>query len=141
VRTLLNSGNVVFGGRKEKPGAVATRIQRGVAERLGVESRVSVLTGDAFATAVKENPLADLADNPSRFLLAFCDDPGRLKLLTPLMQQKWGREALAVGTHAAYLWCAEGILESRLLGEVWKVLGESTTTRNWATALKIQAAL
>jgi len=48
---------------------------------------------------------------------------------------------MAAGSLAAYLWCSEGILASRLLEAVGRALGESTTTRNWATVGKVQAAL
>jgi len=48
---------------------------------------------------------------------------------------------MAAGSLAAYVWCSEGILESRLLQVVGRALGESTTTRNWATVGKVQAAL
>jgi uncharacterized protein (DUF1697 family) len=49
-------------------------------------------------------------------------------------------EAFALGAHACYLWCPDGILESRI-GEA---LGGSkfrdrVTARNWATTLKLQA--
>jgi hypothetical protein len=69
VRTLLNSGNVVFTSRTT-PAKAAARIERGIAERLGVSSRVTVLTGDELATAVDENPLVEIADNPSRLFVA-----------------------------------------------------------------------
>jgi uncharacterized protein (DUF1697 family) len=68
VRTLLNSGNVVFGAPAGKPEAIAGRIEKAVAARLGVESRVTAL-GEEVATAVRENPLAGVADQPSRLLI------------------------------------------------------------------------
>jgi uncharacterized protein (DUF1697 family) len=49
------------------------------------------------------------------------------------------RERFAIGRHAAYLHCADGILKSKageaLLGKV----GRRATTRNLATTLKLQA--
>src|SRR5688572_4013562 len=41
VRTLLNSGNVVFGGPSASPGAVAARIERAFEGRLGFPSKVT----------------------------------------------------------------------------------------------------
>jgi uncharacterized protein (DUF1697 family) len=43
--------------------------------------------------------------------------------------------------HAAYIWCANGILESKVAVALLKGLGESGTTRNWATMEKIHALL
>jgi uncharacterized protein (DUF1697 family) len=141
VLTLLNSGNVVFSGGRGKPGRIGDRIEVAMRERLGVSARVTVLTGAAFSTVVEENTLREGARDPARFLVAFCSEPDRLKELEPLGRQSWTPDALAVGSLAAYLWCASGILESRLAQAVGRVLGESTTARNWATVLKIQAVL
>jgi len=141
VRTLLNSGNVVFSAGREKAGRIGERIEAAMRERLGVSARVTVLTAAAFSTVVRENRLGDVAKDPARFLVAFCSDPGRLKQLEALTRQPWTPEALAVGSVAAYLWCASGILESRLAEAVGRALGESTTTRNWTTVTRIHAVL
>jgi hypothetical protein len=58
----------------------------------------------------------------------------------------WGAEKLHVGRHAAYLWCANGILESKVAVALLKGLdGSGITrnwvTRNWATLNKIHAQL
>ena len=141
VQTLLNSGNVVFGAGRERPSRIAERIEVAMRERLGVSAPVTVLTAADFSTVVEENRLGKVAKDPARFLVAFCSDAGRLKQLEGLTRQRWSPEALAVGSVAAYLWCASGILESRLVEAVGRVLGESTTTRNWTTVTKIHAAL
>jgi uncharacterized protein (DUF1697 family) len=141
VQTLLNSGNLVFSAGREKPRRIGERIEVAMREELGVSAPVTVLTAAAFSTVVEENSLSEVAKDPARFLVAFCNDAGRLKQLKPLTQQPWSPEALAVGSVAAYLWCASGILESRLAEAVGRVLGESTTTRNWTTVTKIHAVL
>jgi uncharacterized protein (DUF1697 family) len=64
-------------------------------------------------------------------------DPGRLERL---LQQDWSPEALALGAHAAYLWCPAGFIESRLARTAERALADSlATTRNWATVLKLDA--
>ena len=141
VQTLLNSGNVIFSAGREKASRIGERIEVAMRERLGVSARVTVLTAAAFSTVIEENRLGEVARDPARFLVAFCSDAGRLKQLAPLTRQDWSPDALAVGSVAAYLWCASGILESRLAETVGRVLGESTTTRNWTTVTKIHAAL
>ena len=52
-----------------------------------------------------------------------------------------GNEKLHIGKHAAYLWCADGILESKAMGPLLKGLEGSGTTRNWATLNKIHALM
>jgi uncharacterized protein (DUF1697 family) len=141
VRTLLNSGNVVFSAGRGKPSHIGKQLEAAMAERLGVSAPVIVLTAAAFSTVVEENELARLADNPARLLVTFCGDTGRLAHLQPLTRQEWSPEALAVGSRAAYLWCPAGVLASRLPEAVGRVLGGITTTRNWATVRRIHAAL
>lgn len=141
VQTLLNSGNVVFSAGHEKPNRMGDRIEVAMRERLGVSAPITVLTAAAFSKVIEENRLSNVASDPARFLVAFCNDAGRLKQLEPLTLRDWSPEALAVGSVAAYLWCSSGVLGSRLAEAVGRVLGESTTTRNWTTVSKIYAAL
>lgn len=141
VRTLLNSGNMVFDGGTGGPGRIAAQIEKGLAGKLGVPARVTVLTGAEFATVVAENPLGRIAKDPARFLVAFFLDKGDLAGLRDLAQRSWKPEALALGAAAAYLWCAGGILESPLLTAVSRAVKDGLTTRNWATVTKIHALL
>ena len=141
VRTLLNSGNIVFDAAREATGKVAARIEQGMAAKLEVSARVTVLTGSEFKIVVKENTLGAVADNPSRLLVAFLTDPRDRARLRPLARQAWKPEALGIGSRAAYVWCPAGMLESPLTEAVGRVLGDATTTRNWATVMRILALL
>jgi uncharacterized protein (DUF1697 family) len=141
VRTVLNGGNVVLTGGREAPDRIGGRIERAMAERLGVPAAVTALSAATFATVVKENTLAPVASDSSRLLVAFCQDAGRLRQVEALERQDWGEEALAVGHAAAYLWCPAGILASRLTEAVYRALGSPGTMRNWSTVRKIHAAL
>ena len=139
VKTLLNSGNVVFtvpGTGRIDP---ATRIEKAMAERLGISARVTVISAREVATAVADNPLLEVAGDPSRLLVAVLNDPAHRQRLEPLARQDWAPEALAVGRRVAYLWCAEGILASPLAAAVNRALGDAATARNWSTMLKLKA--
>ena len=141
VRTLLNSGNVVFAapGRARDAGR---RIEGALAERLGLASRVVVLSRAELATVIAENPLLAVADDPSRLLVAVLADPaaGR-RLLAPLVEQGWEPEALALGSRAAYVWMPTGVLDSPLMKALDRALRDGATARNWSTMLKLQALL
>ena len=141
VRTLLNSGNVVFTSERKPAAKIASDIEGAMLELLGVSARVVVLTHSEFATVVEENSLPAVASDPTRLLVAFCSETNRLSDLTPLEREDWGTNTLAIGSVAAYVWCAQGILGSELLAAVVRTLGECTTTRNWATVMKIHARL
>ena len=138
VRTLLNSGNVVFTVPKAAPRDAASRIEKALAAEVGISARVTVLSSAEIATVIEENPLLKYADNPSRLLVALLKDPADRAKLVPLSKQDWGKDALGMGTRAAYLWCAEGVIASRLNEAVNRLLGNGVTSRNWATILKLR---
>ena len=50
-------------------------------------------------------------------------------------------ERFHIGNHAAYLHCADGILESKAGSALLGKLGREVTTRNWATVLKLKELL
>ena len=138
-RTLLNSGNIIFTAGRDDPSRSAARIERAMSTRLGVSARIIVLAAADFSSVVRENPLSEIADDPARLLVAFLSNTADRARLRPLTRQDWRPEVLALGSHAAYLWCPAGILGGRLPEAVGRVLGEATTSRNWATVTKIQA--
>jgi uncharacterized protein (DUF1697 family) len=140
VRTLLNSGNVVFSTRATAATA-AQRLETAMASELGVTARVMVLTRAEVEEVVGKNPLATVATNPSRYLVTVLADPADRGRLTPLLKQRWTPEALALGSRVAYLWCPNSILESPLLEAVTKALGDRITSRNWGTMSKLHALL
>lgn len=138
VRTLLNSGNVVFTTPRLAPGAAEARIENAMSARIGISARVTVITAAELAAAIARNPLGKVAHNPSRMLVAVLRDPKDRSRLAPLARQDWAPEALAIGPRVAYLWCPGG-LESPLWDAVGRALGDGVTTRNWATMTKLHA--
>ena len=138
VRTLLNSGNLVFTTRAA-PASAASHIEKAIGEKLGVTAHVIVLTADELAAAVTGNPLLKLMDNPSRLMVAVLGNPADRSKLEPLLNLKWDPEKLAIGGRVAYLWIPDGVLDSRLFESVGRALGDAVTTRNWATVMKLHA--
>ena len=139
VRTLLNSGNVVFTAPGAVRGEAGSRIEKAMAARLGVSARVTVLTAAELADAVKKNPLSKVTKDPSRLLVTVLRQPADRQRLEALAKQDWTPDALALGKRVAYIWCANGILESRAAEAVNRTLGDAATSRNWATMTKLQA--
>ncbi|HNV60958.1 MAG TPA: DUF1697 domain-containing protein [Rhodoferax sp.] len=142
VQTLLNSGNAVFDGPASTSAAQhALRIRAAVASELGVDALVIVKSAKDIAAVVAGNKLAAIATDPSHLLVALTHDAKSLAALASLAQTDWGAEQVHVGPHAAYVWCANGILESKAAVALLKVLASSGTTRNWATVEKLHHML
>ncbi|KRA54233.1 hypothetical protein ASD77_06325 [Pseudoxanthomonas sp. Root65] len=138
VATLLNSGNVVFKASKGTPKKLATDISAAIASRLGIEVPVIVVSAKALALIARENPFAS-ADDPSRLLVAFVADASVLAAMSAITPHVMAPEQFHIGSQAAYLHCASGILESKAAEALLGKVGKAATTRNWATVQKLQA--
>src|SRR4051812_42697266 len=114
-KTLLNSGNLIFTAPAMPSAELASIIETEVESRLGVFSKVTVLKKADLTKIIKENPLLSLATDHSRFLVGMFGDNKCAKDIAKLIGQDWTPDSLAVGKHAAYLWCSTGILQSKLL--------------------------
>lgn len=137
VRSLLNSGNVIF--ETSDPGTFgsAELIENTIYAKLGISAKVLVMSAEEIAEIVDHNPLSEVADNPSRLLVAFLGSQEDVLKLKPLESQNWAPEALALGRRVAYLWCPGGVLASKVVKAVDRVVGDTATTRNWGTVMKI----
>lgn len=139
VRSVLNSGNVVFSAAGVEPGLAAAAIEEQMVLKLGVAARVTVLSRDELATVLAENTLLPVATDHSRLLVFTLADSAARAAVAPLCEREWGREALAAGQRAAYVWCPEGMLQSAAATALGKQLGDNTTSRNWNTLCKLYA--
>jgi uncharacterized protein (DUF1697 family) len=139
VRTLLNSGNAVFDAAAGAPAGHARKLRAAILAQLGVDCEVIVKPAGELAAAIAEHPLRHQADDDARLLVMFVQEAATLAELAPLQAEDWAPEAFAVGEHAAWLWCASGIIESRVAKAVGRLLKERGTARNWATVQKLQA--
>ena len=137
VDTFLQSGNVVFSGRVGA--ATSARIEKAMVEQLGVASRITLLSASELSASIKDDPLQDVASNPSRHFIAILKDPADRKRLVPLSKENWSPEAFALGKRVAYFWCPDGILESRIAKAIDRSLRDGVTTRNWTTMNKLSA--
>jgi uncharacterized protein (DUF1697 family) len=139
VATLLNSGNAVFSAAGTSATKHAANIAAAIAAQLGVEVPVIVKSAREMAAAVGENIIAGPVIDPSRLLVAFTPNAevlAGLAALAPLVEPP---ERFVIGHHAAYLYCAAGILESKAAEALLGRLGKAVTTRNWATTQKLHA--
>lgn len=137
--TLLNSGNAVFRATNAAPARHAADIAAALAAELGVDVQVLVKSAKELAAIVAENPIAVGAADRSRFLVAFTPDARALAGLAAVRPFIVPPERFAIGRNAAYLLCANGILQSKAGKALLGKAGSHATTRNWATTLKLHA--
>jgi uncharacterized protein (DUF1697 family) len=139
VKTLLNSGNVLFSAPGVTAAEAAQRIEKALAARLRIDSRVTVLTAKEMRAVIEDNPFAAIATEPSRLLIAVPFTKSDLEKLRPHLTRDWSPESFALGSRVAYMWCPGGVLESGVNETVGKTLRDAVTVRNWATMSKLRA--
>jgi uncharacterized protein (DUF1697 family) len=139
VRSLLNSGNLVFSGGR-KTGATLERLLETEAEkRLDLRTDFHVRTADEWAKVVAENPFpAEAKRDPGHLVVMFLKKAPNAKAVETLRAAITGPEIIdAVGRHA-YIVYPDGIGRSRLTNKlIDSKLGTRGTGRNWNTVLKL----
>ena len=122
VKTLLNSGNAVFTRRRRACSKHAERIRAAVPRSSASTRRSSSSRRRTSPAIIAGNELGELATDPARLLVAVTNDAQSARRSQGAGRADWGDEKIHVGKHAAYLWCANGILESKALGPLLKGL-------------------
>ena len=137
VVTLLNSGNAVFCAPSGTSKNHASDIAATILKKLKVEVPVIVKTAAELAAIVAENPFAVAGPERSRMLIAFTQDRDGRASVSSIAALVSPPEKFLAGRHAAYLFCADGILESKAGAALLGKPGKLATTRNLATTLKL----
>lgn len=134
-RTHLNSGNAVFRADEPADSVVAT-VEATLAERAGFRVDCVARTADEMRAIVAGDPLGDLADNGSRYMVSFLSEmPEQLPGVDRVVYEP---ERFAAGERELYFWCPNGVMSSKLLPVfAAKRLGVTATVRNWDTVTKL----
>jgi len=138
-RTLLNSGNAVFEATRALRKDAAEQLRQALQKKSGVSSRFTLRSSAELAAIVEANPLLDVATDHTRLFAAFVIDPADMAKVKPIAKEAWKPEAVAIGPGVVYIWCPNGLLESKATVAVGKALGDGVTVRNWATVMKLTA--
>ena len=142
VRTVLQSGSAVFLADAE-PAVLEARVRVAVDQRLGLVTQVFCRDAEQWRALVAGNPFAEAAArDPSHLLAMVLAEPPPAAAMAGLRAAIAGREEVAALGRTLYLAYPDGIGHSRLTATVIeRHLGTGGTARNWATVLKIAAAL
>jgi uncharacterized protein (DUF1697 family) len=135
VRTLLQSGNVVFRSGK-RAATVRKEMEAALAERAGFAVDCVFRTGPELAAVVDADPFGDLATDPARYLVSFLDVPGTWPEID---HDAFAPERVHLAEREAYFWVPEGIQRSPILAAFPARDGEIATVRNWRTVTKLLA--
>ena len=132
VVTYLQSGNAVV---EAPPDGLAQRVERALRERLGLDVRVLVRTGNELAAVVAANPFPELVPEPKRLHVAFLEGQPDEAVVRGI-GLRHGDDEFRVGDRVLYLAYAGGTQNSALEKPLRRLAGVSTD-RNWTTVTRL----
>jgi uncharacterized protein (DUF1697 family) len=138
VRTLLQSGNVVFDADTAPD---PRSLEDAVHAATGVRAPVVVFDADRFRQIAAANPLLDVVDDPARAIIDFLDAPVDAAAVDRPSDDELAPERLVFGEHAIYQWCPDGVSASKLHPRFFARLGVTSTGRNLRTVDTLLAML
>jgi uncharacterized protein (DUF1697 family) len=152
VETYIQSGNVAFSaggdgpaGRRKRSGdgeALEVELERAVAERLGVECGVVVVTAAELSGVVAANPFPAFED-PRHLHVVFRStrsgpvDSDAVARAVEKAAAKGSPDQVAVDGRVTYLWTPAGLGRSELPAQLSRSATKAGTARNWATVEKL----
>ncbi len=142
VRTLLQSGNLVFRGDRRTPAQLERLLQAETERRLGIEVAYFVRTAREWHAVVARNPFrAEAARDPARLAVMVLKDAPAARAVAALRAAITGREAVRAAGRHLYVVYPDGMGRSRLAHPlIEKLLGTRATGRNWNTVRKLADA-
>jgi uncharacterized protein (DUF1697 family) len=142
VRTILQSGNVLFGSANRSGAMVEAYLEAATEKRFKLSTDYFVRTVEEWNAIVAQNPFPrEAADDPSHLLVLPLKSAPEKSALTALQASIQGREVVRAAGRELYVYYPDGIGESKLtVALIERKLQTRCTGRNWNTVLKIQSA-
>ena len=142
-RTLLASGNLVFGSSETDAAALEQWLEEEVAGHFGLRTEFLLRSANDLRAVIAANPFIDAADaRPSRLLVHFHREPIPADYVGALEADNKGSERLAAKGRELYVDYTDGVGVSTL-DRVMKLARHRrlNTARNWNTVGKLLAML
>jgi uncharacterized protein (DUF1697 family) len=144
VRTLLQSGNVVFRSNLTDGPRLVQRIMQELERQLGLQIDVILRTLAEVASIVERGPLLSPRADPSKLLVMFLSSVPKAAAQAALLKWHKGKELpemLELRGPEIYLYYPDGVGRSKLTTAVIEnKLDTSGTARNWNTLVKLVEA-
>lgn len=137
VRTYIQSGNAVFESAEKNLARFSKKLSAEIMNCRGFEPHVQILTLEALAKAIAENPFPEAVSNPSSLHLGFLASSPTSPDLEKLSALRKESERFWLAESVFYLHAPEGVGRSRLAISAEKLLGVPMTDRNWKTVCKV----
>jgi len=141
VRSLLQSGNLIFQGKRRASETLERFLEVETKKHLEVSIDYHVRTGDELQAIVADNPFPDEAErDPGHLVVLFLKKAPEARSVQALQSAIQGPEIVHAVGKQLYAVYSAGIGTSKLTNNaIDKKLGSRCTGRNWNTVLKLAA--
>jgi uncharacterized protein (DUF1697 family) len=138
VVTYIQSGNVVFRSPGGNAKEVATRIEKEVAKRFGVNAAVLIRTPPELAKIADANPFLSGESDLKKLHVVFLDARPGAKAAAQLDPARSPPDEFTLSGREIYLHLPNGFGRSKLTIDYFeRRLGATATARNWKTLLEL----
>jgi len=149
VKTLLNSGNVVFSAKEIEPVLLTQQIEQTLAKTFGFPIPVIIRIKDEVRSFVDSNPFKSLVVTPeTRLYITFLSEKPTSNLKIPYVSPEKNFTILEISHNEIF--SAVLVSEQYNTTDAMKILekefgsprdeaGKNVTTRNWNTVVKLAA--
>jgi uncharacterized protein (DUF1697 family) len=140
-RTLLQSGNLVFGSDGKTAAQLEALLEAEAGKRLGLDTPFFVRSAREWKALIAANPfVAEAKADPGHLVVVCLKQAPPPKNVAALQAAITGREVVKAQGRQAYIVYPDGIGHSRVTGAlIDRKLGTPGTGRNWNTVLKLAA--
>jgi uncharacterized protein (DUF1697 family) len=138
VRSLLQSGNVVFGSRARTGAELERFLEAESVKQFGIEIDFFVRAPEEWKTMIRQNPFRKEAElDPARLVVMLLKSPPRPEDVIALQEAISGAEIVRAKGRHLYAFYPDGQGRSRLTNAVIERKLGRCTGRNWNTVLKL----
>jgi uncharacterized protein (DUF1697 family) len=140
VKTYVQSGNVVLSAPRRSPAKIGREIEAAIEAEFGFDVAVVMRTRDELAALVEDDPLGDVATNPTYRVVVFLAEKLDRSRLADVDPDAFSLEAFELRDREIVMWAPEGQRDSRIVKTLTeKRTGVVGTARNWRTVEKLLA--
>jgi len=135
VQTYIQSGNILFAGKKASHTKMAELIQSLIRERFKYEVPVIVFDSSYLAAIINKNPFLNSKNTQlDRLYVTFLSTEPKNENVNKLMTYSYSPDEFVLGDKSIYLHCPKGYGTSKLSNNFFESkLKVTATTRNWNT--------
>jgi uncharacterized protein (DUF1697 family) len=138
VKTYVQSGNVALTAKERSPAKVGRKVEQAIEDAFGFDVAVVVRSREEIAALVEDDPLGDVATNPTYRVVVFLAEKLDPKRVADVDPAAFAPEAFALRDYEIVMWAPDGQRDSKLVKTLSeKRTGIVGTARNWKTVLKL----